>query len=200
MAKPQKNTQCTLVFAMLSTSSPGTFASGQTVTKAAYYQDGTGSFTSLSIAASVAEIGSTGLYTLTLTASEMNHDKIVVKLTSSGGQDNYLFLELDTSGIADVKSDTAAILADTGTDGVVISATMANRIADHTLRRNLANITEGDTKAFRSLLGGASKLVNKFVVSGGSAIVYEYDDATTLGTQTITTDAAADPITGFDTV
>lgn len=200
MAKPQKNTQCTLVFAMLSTSSPGTFASGQTVTKAGYYQDGTGSFTSLSIAASVAEIGSTGLYTLTLTASEMNHDKIVVKLTSSGGQDNYLFLELDTSGIADVKSDTAAILLDTGTDGVVISSTMANRIADYTLRRNFANITEGDTKAFRSLLGAGSKLVNKFVVSGGSAIVYEYDDATTLGTQTITTDAAADPITGFDTV
>lgn len=200
MAKPQKNVQCTLIFAMLSTSSPGTFASAQTVSKTAYYQDGTGAFTSLTIAGSPSEIGSTGLYALTLTAAEMNHDKIVIKLTSSGGQDNYLFMELDAAGIDNVKADTAAILDDTGTSGVLISSTMANRIADHTIRRNVANVTEGDTKAFRSLLGAISKSVNKFAISGGNAIIYEHDDATTLGTQAITTDSAADPITGFDTV
>jgi len=37
-------------------------------------------------------------------------------------------------------------------------------------------------------------------VSGTDLITYEEDDATVLGTQALTTDAAADPITAMDTV
>ncbi|MCE7938682.1 MAG: hypothetical protein DYG90_08900 [Chloroflexi bacterium CFX6] len=56
-----------------------------------------------------------------------------------------------------------------------------------------------DTKSFRSLLGAVAKLVNKVAVSGGTLTVYEADDATTLGTQAVSTDPAAEPITAVDT-
>jgi len=78
----------------------------------------------------------------------------------------------------------------------------ANQIADHVLRRGWASAeasSDGDSPSFRSLLGAIAKLVNKVVVSGGTLTVYEADDATAMGTQAITTDAGADPITALDT-
>lgn len=124
--------------------------------------------------------------------------------------------------VAAVKTDTAAILADTGTDGVVlannaitaakiatdaigaaeVSAAAANKIADHKIRRSFENAcdsSDGDTKSFRSELGAMAKLVNKVAISGGVLTAYEDDDATALGSQTITTDTNADPIVGADT-
>lgn len=77
-----------------------------------------------------------------------------------------------------------------------------NLIADHVLRRAVQGAidsTDGDTKGLRSLLGAACKLVNKLAVSGSTLTIYEDDDTTALGTQTITTNAAADPITALDT-
>lgn len=85
---------------------------------------------------------------------------------------------------------------------VGITGTTANVIADHTIRRGFANAadsSDGDTKAFRSLLGAIAKLVNKIEASGGTLTIYEEDDTTSLGTQTITSDAGANPITILDT-
>jgi len=95
-----------------------------------------------------------------------------------------------------------AILADTGTDGVALSAAQKNSIADYVLRRSLATAlasADGDAKAFRSLAGAVSKLVNKIALSGSTLTVYEDDDTTALGTQTATTNASADPVTALDT-
>lgn len=78
----------------------------------------------------------------------------------------------------------------------------ANKIADHVLRRSTAaaeDSADGDTKAFRSLLGAVSKLVNKIAVVGDVLTTYETDDVTPLGTQTLTSDPDAEPITGVDT-
>jgi hypothetical protein len=58
----------------------------------------------------------------------------------------------------------------------------------------------GDTLSFRSLLGAVAKLVNRVGISGATLTVYQDDDATALGEQTLTSDAAAEPITGANTV
>jgi len=101
-----------------------------------------------------------------------------------------------------VDDNVDAILADTGTDGVVLSTATKNSIADHTIRRSFQNAcdsSDGDTKSFRSLLGAIAKQVNKVAASGGTLTVYEDDDTTSLGTQAITTDSGADPIITLDT-
>lgn len=83
-----------------------------------------------------------------------------------------------------------------------IKAAVANKVADHTLRRSSTNAlasSDGDTKTLRSLAGAVAKQVNKIAISGSTLTVYEADDSTSLGTQTVTTSASADPVTGLDT-
>lgn len=96
-----------------------------------------------------------------------------------------------------------SILADTGTDGVVLAAAQRNKIADHVLRRSSASAaasSDGDTLSFRSLLGAARKMHNKVAVVGTTFSIYDETDAgTAVGTQAVTSDAAAVPITGLDT-
>lgn len=92
-----------------------------------------------------------------------------------------------------------------GSDSVTVTAidsTTANKAADHTIRRSFANAVDsssGDAKTFRSLLGAIAKLVNKIAISGTTLTIYEEDDTTALGTQTLTTDSGALPITEADT-
>lgn len=83
-----------------------------------------------------------------------------------------------------------------------VSSAIRNQIADNILRRSLASAlssADGDTKGFRSLAGAIAKLVNRVTVSGSMLTVYETNDSTTLGTQTVTSDEDAEPITGVDT-
>jgi hypothetical protein len=83
-----------------------------------------------------------------------------------------------------------------------ISSGLRNQIADNVLRRTFANAAasaDGDTLAFRSLLGAVGKLVNRVGISGGTLTVYREDDTTALGTQAVTTDGAAEPITEVNT-
>ena len=84
-----------------------------------------------------------------------------------------------------------------------VTVACGNAIADHALRRTFANArasADGDAVSFRSLLGAVAKLVNRIYVSGGNLLITQEDDLTTLGTQAITTDAAADPISDLNTV
>ena len=83
-----------------------------------------------------------------------------------------------------------------------LKAAVANRIADHLIRRSLATAlasADGDVKSGRSLAGAIAKLVNKVAIVGSNLVTYETDDSTALITQAVTTDAAAEPITGVDT-
>lgn len=108
---------------------------------------------------------------------------------------------LDTQ-LSAIDTVVDAILLDTGTDGVVLSTAMLNKIADHVISRNLANVessSDGDTESFRSLQGAISKLVNRIAVSGSTLTVNKTDDSTALGTQAVTSNANADPITALDT-
>jgi hypothetical protein len=83
-----------------------------------------------------------------------------------------------------------------------ISAAGANKLADHVIRRTFQNAcdsSDGDPKNVRSLLGATGKAVNRLAASGGTLTIYEDDDTTPLGTQTITTDAGASPIIELNT-
>lgn len=94
-----------------------------------------------------------------------------------------------------------------------VDAIVANRIADHVLRRKFANarvsadgdiiVGAGILSNGRSLLGAASKLANRFAPlappSENQLIVYQEDDTTQFWSQTVNTDALAIPITGVDT-
>ena len=107
------------------------------------------------------------------------------------------------AALATVDGIVDAILADTGTDGVTLSAAICNKIADHVIRRNLATAlasADGDTKTFRSVGGATAKQVNKIAVAGATLSIFESDDSTVLGQQALSTDATASPIIAADTV
>lgn len=84
-----------------------------------------------------------------------------------------------------------------------ISAAGGAKIADIVLRRTAANArasSDGDAANFRTLLGATSKLVNKVAVNGSNLEIMQENDTTVYGTQAMTTDSAAAPITALDTV
>jgi hypothetical protein len=83
-----------------------------------------------------------------------------------------------------------------------MGSTLLNKMADFILRRPLASArasSDGDAVTFRSMLGGMSKLVNRWRISGTTLTVYAEDDSTAAGTQALTGTAGADPITEVDT-
>lgn len=94
--------------------------------------------------------------------------------------------------------NAAAIATDAITDAE-ISAAACNKIADHTHRRNTSNIeasANGDTLAFKSSYGAiAVQTHDKDASSGTALLIKKSDNVTTLVSLTLTTDAAADPIT-----
>jgi len=102
------------------------------------------------------------------------------------------------STLATVADNVVLILADTGTDGVVLSSGQCNAIADHVLRRNQSNVeasSNGDTLALSSVYGAVQQM-QEASASGTTLTVKKTDGSTTLGTKTLATDAAADPVTG----
>lgn len=88
----QKNVAAELMFPMVDSASPASFKSGLTVTDTGYYKDGAGSWTVLTITDTVTEIGTTGMYTLELTAGEMDHDLIMIKMSGSGAADSAIII------------------------------------------------------------------------------------------------------------
>jgi hypothetical protein len=83
-----------------------------------------------------------------------------------------------------------------------LGSTLLNKIADFVLRRSFANArvsANGDAFTFRSLLGAIAKLVNRWNIAGSTLTIYAEDDVTSVGTQTLTGDAAAEPIVQINT-
>lgn len=81
-------------------------------------------------------------------------------------------------------------------------AAAANKIADHVLRRSLTNArasSDGDSVIFRSILGAMSKLVNRVKRDGTVLTVYQEDDVSSAGTQTLVVDATAASVVEVDT-
>lgn len=84
----------------------------------------------------------------------------------------------------------------------VLMEEMFDRVADHVLRRNFSGAaasTHGDAKTFRSLLGVVAKEVNRVELNGTELSIFEADDETVLGTQTVVSNANPTQIVGIDT-
>jgi hypothetical protein len=163
---------------------------------------GSGAFGALSVTITEME---KGFYSFPLTTTHSNTLGILtITFTHASAKQVNLQFRVDTNLNGDIATTVAAILADTGTDGVVLSAAQMNKIADHVIRRNLANArasSDGDTVAFRSLLGMASKLVNKVIPILSALKIYEEDDTTEFGSQTFTSTpaSASNLISSLDT-
>ena len=118
----KKNTAYYLSFPAIDSTSPESYKSGVSPVNTAYYKDGAGAWTSLAITDTAAEIGSTGVYEIDLTAAEMNHDKVIIKFAVSGMADDAYQFDLKTmDDVADVVWDeTQAGHTTNGTFGKTI--------------------------------------------------------------------------------
>src|SRR4030042_772416 len=103
----------------------------------------------------------------------------------------------ESGALTTLLANIAAILADTGTAGVVLTAAERNAVADAMLSRGISNVEA--TAGFRTLTGAIAKLVNKVAVVSTTLTVYKTNDSDAMGTQTVTLDAGAYPITVVDT-
>jgi hypothetical protein len=105
-------------------------------------------------------------------------------------------IDLDnTAGTLGSSEFGTGFLTDDGID-----STAGNKIADHVLRRNNANVeasSDGDTLDFQSLYGAVAKQTNNIAVSGTSLIIKAADGSTNFKTQTVTTSTGAAPVTGL---
>jgi len=82
-----------------------------------------------------------------------------------------------------------------------VVAAVCNKLADHIYRRSYASVrasADGDSVAFRSLLGAIAVLVNKWSISGTTQTITHEDDTTSFGTKALTGTPGADPITAVD--
>jgi hypothetical protein len=98
----------------------------------------------------------------------------------------------DTADVAAIKAKTDNLPAAPAAVGDVPTAT-AN--ADALLKRDLS-VVSGE--ASRSVLNALRFLRNKWTIAAGTLTVTKEDDATTAWTGSVTTDAAADQVTGVD--
>ena len=87
----------------------------------------------------------------------------------------------------------AAIVADTGTDGVVLSTATQQSIADEVLKRAVSNV---EATADKHSLGAVIMISTNSSLSGTTLTAKKPSDDSTFKTYTVTVDSAADPITG----
>jgi hypothetical protein len=124
---------------------------------------------------------------------------------------------LDTQ-LSTIDTVVDSILDDTGTNGVVIAtgaitaASIATgaidadalatdavtEIADGLLDRDMSIGTDSGSATVRTPRQALRFLRNKWALSAGTLTVYKEDDTTSSWAGPVTTDAAADPITGLD--
>lgn len=104
----KKNEALNIPLPMIDSASPENLKTGLSPTDTAYYKDGAGSWTSLSITDTFSEIGSDGLYEIDLTAPEMNHDQIIIKVTAAGAADSVISIRMYTKDIDSLNDLSAA--------------------------------------------------------------------------------------------
>lgn len=83
----KKNTASYIAIPMLNAATPSQFRTGLTVATLCYYRDEGGPWTEFTLEEAVVEIGVSGMYDLFVSASELNHDKVLIKLTAAGAAD-----------------------------------------------------------------------------------------------------------------
>ena len=97
-----------LSFPCIDSTTPESYKSGVSPVDTAYYKDGAGAWTSLAITDTASEIGSTGVYEIDLSASELNHDKVIIKFAVSGMADDAYQFDLRTKLVDDLNDVSTA--------------------------------------------------------------------------------------------
>lgn len=127
-----------------------------------------------------------------------NGGRLDLLLDAALADTNELQTDWANGGRLDLLID--AILADTGTDGVVLATATLSKIADRVLRRTAANAeasADGDALSHKTLYGLIQQLQESNTVdTPGVLSIYKVDGVTLLGTITLDTDAAAEPVVG----
>ncbi len=92
---------------------------------------------------------------------------------------------------------TASVVAADAIGASELAADAVTEIADGILKRDMSAVTG---ESARSPLNAFRKLMNKIAIVSGVLHVKKEDDSTDAFTQNVSTDAAAEPVTGLDTV
>ena len=101
----KKNMAYYLGVPMIDSATPANFKTGLTVADTAYRRDGEGGWTALDITDTFAEVGSTGIYFITLSAAELNHDQVLIKLSSANAADSMVLFRMYDNDIDDIAGD-----------------------------------------------------------------------------------------------
>lgn len=154
-------------------------------------------------APSALTMGNGAIWTLTLTATEMQAARIVVTIidaTTKAIEDQAIIIETYGNASAqhefDLDTATQSVTVSDKTGFALTSGEHTN-IADAILKRDWTSVTG---EAGRSVLNALRHLRNRWGTSGGTLTVYKEDDSTSAWTATLTTTAAsgADVITDSD--
>lgn len=140
------------------------------------------------------EIGTSGIYRLQLTSTEMNADAVCVQTkTSTTGAKTAQTVIYTTESTWDEGIDVKAIGA-----GIIAAGSIAAdallEIADALLKRDMSAVTG---EASRSPLNAFRFLRNKWDIAAGTLTVKKENDSTTAWTGAVST-APSDPVTGVD--
>ena len=211
MAKPRKGVAYVVTTAMLDKADANLFKSGETVTFSASYSDDVGAtFPALTVAGAFAEVGTTGQYRLPLTAAEMNHDIILIKVSSTNGADASIRIDLDTESVdtiysrlgapagTSVSEDIAAVNAvasdiqadlSNGTDGLGALKTAIDAIFTTQMTESYAADGVAPTPAQALFL--IQQALTEFAISGTVNTVKRLDGTTTAAT--LNYDSASSP-------
>lgn len=205
---PIKNTGYSFELSLVSQANPDVFQDNPTLAAGdvKVIKDGTldGNIDTLPTAVT----SLTRVITVTLSTDEMNADRVAVLFHDASGdewQDVLVTIFTSAQTFNTIDTNVDSVLADTGTDGVVVgsgsktgyalTSTEHTNIADALLKRDWTSVS---SEASRSVLNALRFLRNKWALSGTTLTVYKEDDSTSAWTGTVSTNASADPVTGND--
>jgi len=192
MIEAKKNSAYYLSFPAIDSATPASYKSGISPVDTAYYKDGAGAWSSLAITDTATEIGATGVYEIDLTASEMNHDKVIIKFAVSGMADDAYQFDMRTK------------LTDDLNDAITAPTAVENRTEMDSNSTQLTSIVE-DTNELQTddvpgLIATAQSDLDKLTGADGATLAttqgnYEPATAASLATtdgkiDTINTNAA----------
>lgn len=152
-----------------------------------------------------------GYYKLELTSVNVDTiGRLRVEATSLGNTlpawENFEVIDANAHGAlisgTAIGTDDKFLISANGISNVEIAVSGANKIADHAIRRTMQNLeasNDGDTIDLDSLYGILARHF-KVTVVGNVMTVFKSDGVSVLGTVALTTDSAADPITGVAAV
>jgi len=126
---------------------------------------------------------------------DANVDSIISDTTAILIDTNELQGDWTDGGRLDLILD--AIIADTGTDGVVLTSAERNAVADAILDRDMSTGTDSGSATVRTVRQALRSNRNKIAIASGTLTVYKEDDSTASWTADVVT-TSGNPISSID--